>query len=540
MSSAGSSSSWVSDRLLEVVGYSNATLCDFLVALSKKAASPAAMLHALTTDAGLAHSDALVRFATELHERIPKAGAGSKRKEPSADALAHKQAVAEVRKAKSFALVEEDEPMMAPAAAPKAPKPKPSKEERKEAKLRKKEKKKEKKLRKRMEESSSDSSSDSDDEDERKRTAHTAAASSSSAAASSSEAAAAAAAPSAELTEAELAELVREQDQAEKAEFEKRLAQREAERTKKLVGERASKQNVQLTEEEMKAMVPQIRERARQEYLKKREAQQLEFLRRSVADEEFLFGGANEANLTTSEREKLRKRRRVLELTTARQKLSTADEAPAYHMPAGPLTDKGTLDRAKKMEVLTKRYQDDPAAARGMSEQEVWEAHQTKSALMKFGAQGGGAGAAAAPGAEVVGGAAASNPELNEYVFDEAETGIEFVKQDLIAALNTGDLTDDASDSGGGDGGAESAAAQKSLSEFEQIQLSRKKLPIYPYKEEMMAAIEKYQVLIIVAETGSGKVSNTRTRESDSSPATRRSSATSDAIAHPLFSCVLR
>ena len=43
------------------------------------------------------------------------------------------------------------------------------------------------------------------------------------------------------------------------------------------------------------------------------------------------------------------------------------------------------------------------------------------------------------------------------------------------------------------------------LSHREKMLEGRKKLPIYPYREELLAAIKDHQVLIVVAETGSGK-----------------------------------
>ena len=90
-----------------------------------------------------------------------------------------------------------------------------------------------------------------------------------------------------------------------------------------------------------------------------------------------------------------------------------------------------------------------------------------------------------------------------DLVFDEEEEAqqIEFVKQEMIAAMNTDELPP------APEADAEAAAAASAhLSEWEQIQVQRKKLPIYPMKEELMAAIAKYQVLIVVAETGSGSV----------------------------------
>ncbi|KAL6962435.1 putative pre-mRNA-splicing factor ATP-dependent RNA helicase DEAH6 [Sarracenia purpurea var. burkii] len=42
-------------------------------------------------------------------------------------------------------------------------------------------------------------------------------------------------------------------------------------------------------------------------------------------------------------------------------------------------------------------------------------------------------------------------------------------------------------------------------SAFEKLQADRKTLPIYPYRDELLQAVHKHQVLIIVGETGSGK-----------------------------------
>lgn len=43
------------------------------------------------------------------------------------------------------------------------------------------------------------------------------------------------------------------------------------------------------------------------------------------------------------------------------------------------------------------------------------------------------------------------------------------------------------------------------LSAFEEIQASRKLLPIYNLREELLDAIEQFQIIVIVGETGSGK-----------------------------------
>ncbi|GMH85403.1 hypothetical protein TL16_g10218 [Triparma laevis f. inornata] len=43
------------------------------------------------------------------------------------------------------------------------------------------------------------------------------------------------------------------------------------------------------------------------------------------------------------------------------------------------------------------------------------------------------------------------------------------------------------------------------MSEYEKIQITRKNLPVFAYREEFLSAVKEHQVLILVGETGSGK-----------------------------------
>lgn len=49
------------------------------------------------------------------------------------------------------------------------------------------------------------------------------------------------------------------------------------------------------------------------------------------------------------------------------------------------------------------------------------------------------------------------------------------------------------------------AAAAAAKSEFEKLQADRALLPMYPYRDQLLAAVEAHQIVIIVGETGSGK-----------------------------------
>eukprot|EP01083_Nonionella_stella_P214232 772023_1 len=49
------------------------------------------------------------------------------------------------------------------------------------------------------------------------------------------------------------------------------------------------------------------------------------------------------------------------------------------------------------------------------------------------------------------------------------------------------------------------AISEKTLTKHQKILVGRKKLPVFPYREEFLAAVKDHQVMILVGETGSGK-----------------------------------
>lgn len=78
------------------------------------------------------------------------------------------------------------------------------------------------------------------------------------------------------------------------------MRERDKDRTKKVVEDRSSKgaatedaQRRQLADDAAArvAAMPSLRERSRQDYLSKRELQQIELLRKEIADDEVLFRG---------------------------------------------------------------------------------------------------------------------------------------------------------------------------------------------------------------------------------------------------------
>ncbi|KAI9753985.1 MAG: 40s ribosomal protein L44e [Chaenotheca gracillima] len=280
-------------------------------------------------------------------------------------------------------------------------------------------------------------------------------------------------------------EKARARDLKERDDFARRLKEKDEEKTKKLVEDRSSTKEGQelarrraLADDTAKreAAMPSLRERSRQEYLKKREEMQLALLRKQVAEETEELR-SNPGSLTRREKEDFTKNREILRL--AEERLRIDDHRDGYMMPEDYITEKGKIDRKRKEEALYKRYvdRDEQGQERFVTEQEEWEQEQTAKAKAQISK------------------ADRVDEGDYEYVFDDAQK-INFV---MDARLE-------------GDGKMmtkEQRFMQEQLEAAESkaasIEETRKSLPIYGYREDLLAAVAQYQVLIIVGETGSGK-----------------------------------
>lgn len=290
--------------------------------------------------------------------------------------------------------------------------------------------------------------------------------------------------PEEELDEETRREREMERDQLEKDEFARRLNLRDAEKTKKLVEDRSStKEGKEVAKRRAlaedaaarQAAMPDLRERSRQEYLKKREAERLALLRKQVTEETAEL--RSNPDLTRREKDEFAKNREVLRI--AEERLRIDDHRDGYSMPEDYITEKGKIDRKKKEEALYKRYvdKDEHGQERYVTEQEEWEREQSAKAKAQI----------------------AQSERVDEgeydYVFDDAQK-INFV-MDTRLDSDAKPLT------------KEQRALQEQLKAAEakasSIEGTRKSLPIYTFRDDLLKAIEEYQVLIIVGETGSGK-----------------------------------
>jgi len=272
----------------------------------------------------------------------------------------------------------------------------------------------------------------------------------------------------------------REKDQREKKEFEERLKKKDDTTTKKVVQtsnisqadmadilKRKQIQNLQDQEAKQKE-IERLREVSRREYLKKRQEQKIRDAEEEVMDEQFLF---RDEAITEAERQLAELKRSQLKIVKEYRAAANA-EYKGYMIPEDEFDDKGKLDKKKNWEKLTQRYrrQEEEQNATMNIEQKEWEDDQVKKNWSNFGSK-----------------VEAAATELDELVFEDQ---IDFVKEDLLS----GTL-------GEGEEEKDEPAKPKNASLLEV----RKTLPVFKYREQLLEAVSKYQVLIIVGETGSGK-----------------------------------
>ncbi|RYO80595.1 hypothetical protein DL766_008303 [Monosporascus sp. MC13-8B] len=270
-------------------------------------------------------------------------------------------------------------------------------------------------------------------------------------------------------------------DRKEAEAFAKRLKERDEQKSKKTDNNnnnnKGGKERQRLAEElaSNRAAMPDLRERSRQNYLKKREAERLALLRKQVAEETAEL----RSGIRLSEREKAEfaKNREILRL--AEERLKIDDHRDGYYMPEDYITEKGKIDKRRKEEALYKRYveRDEYGQEKFVTEHEEWEREQAQKAKAQI------------------------NRAEREY---EGDYDLVLDEDQFIQWSHDTTLAGEGKTLTKEQRFLEAqieAAEKKALS----IQETRKSLPIYAYRDEFIAAMEQHQILIIVGETGSGK-----------------------------------
>lgn len=272
------------------------------------------------------------------------------------------------------------------------------------------------------------------------------------------------------------------EDLEERDALAERLRNKDKERTKKVVEDKSSRnagaaaeaaQRRQLGDDPLARgqAMPSLRIHSRQEYLTKREIQQIELLRKEIVDDENLFRGMK---ISKRERSELDRKKQLLSLVEERLKIN--DTYDGYQLPEDYITEQGKIDKKKKENALYKRYEENKTEVdQFTTDVDKWEASQTHHSTFKTGAMD----------KQII-------TEDYEYVFDESQT-IKFVMESsLEGTMSAADKLLN----------AQIDEAEKRAQSMDE---TRKSLPIYTYREQLLEAVKEHPVLIVVAETGSGK-----------------------------------
>lgn len=257
-----------------------------------------------------------------------------------------------------------------------------------------------------------------------------------------------------------------EREKRNKEEFEARLKEKDKAKSKKPSGGRGTRELPQDTTD--------LRQQSRQQYLAKRNLERLALLRQQVMDEAEEL--RNNPDLSQAEQEQFARNREILRLAEQREAID--DHVDGYAMPEDYLTEKGKIDRSKKSQALNQRLtdRDEYGRERFVTEHEEWEREQVAKAK-----------------AQVKRGERMDEGDY-EYVWDP-QMDIKFVMDHVHNKEPK--MT------------AEQAALKSQLdaaeSKANSIEESRKNLPVAKYRGDLIKALEEYQCMVIVGETGSGK-----------------------------------
>ncbi|ODO07174.1 pre-mRNA-splicing factor ATP-dependent RNA helicase DHX16 [Cryptococcus wingfieldii CBS 7118] len=436
---------FISDNVVRILGSSDSATVDFVQSLAVSSKTPGDLYNSLLST-GMESNPETQAFAAQVHSLVPRKTKAKAPKADKASASNHK-----------YSFLTDDQA---------------GSSSKKEKKKKKKEKDggetvgvtKAKHVRKRE----TEGAWDSDEEEQEPKRARTRSPSRSPSRAP-------------EETEEERLEREREEDLRERDAFAQRMKDKDQDRTKSLVTDRTSKsvggieaarrRDIMDDPEQRNAAIADLRNRSRQEYLSKRELQQLDLLKLELEDEKILFRGQK---MSRKEEAELERKKELIRLMEERKKID--DGTDGYMLPDDYITEQGRIDQKKKKNALYKRY-DEGKLVEGqfVTDVDQWEASQQDRTNLITGALD----------KEVL-------VENYDYVFDEAQK-IKFLEEDKL----DGTLTKEAQ--------ALLDQVDQLQNQAKSMQETRDSLPIFEFRDDLLEAIAEHQVLIVVAETGSGK-----------------------------------
>ncbi|XP_055921348.1 pre-mRNA-splicing factor ATP-dependent RNA helicase DHX16 [Eupeodes corollae] len=259
------------------------------------------------------------------------------------------------------------------------------------------------------------------------------------------------------------AEEERLRDIKERDAFAERLKKKDENNTRKVLESSGSRKafeeaakRLKLEHEDRDKILPQLRIQSRRKYLEKRKDDKVAELEADIIDDEYLF---DESVLSKREKEEREYKKQLLTIAKEHERARELERVQRYRMPQ----DMKKGEKEEYVEV-------DEREKLPNFEQKKWEQEQLASAMFQFGAKD------------------AKAKEEYELLLDD--------QIDFIQALTM-------------EGTKEKKDRKPEISEAERqkmdLQETRRSLPVYPFKDDLIAAIREHQILIIEGETGSGK-----------------------------------
>lgn len=435
---------WVSDQLHDILGLSDRYVAQFMIGLVKKSSGPQDFVSRLQDTGTIDIDQRITAFAHELYDKAPKKHVAEK------PARAIERQVMEIeRKNRTYTLLEDSE--SDGEAARERGKEKKSKERDKG--------KKRKHLRQKRDESPSSSEEDKKKsitfKDEPKKAEK----------------------EDEEEEEWEREERERLQDLEERDAFAERVKQKDKDKTRHILERNDKKayeeaqKRLKMAEEDQRKMLPELRKQSRRQYLSKREQEKLEDLEAEIKDEEYLF---STQNLTDRERKDLEYKRTIRDMAKEYKKAGAKEQEERKNRYYMPEEKRNKSIPQKDMDL---EFEETPREGGG--EQGRWEEARVATATLQFGAR----------------------QERERRIKEEQERyQLILEEEEMITFVSTaitmkGTLSEKESE-------PELSQAEKQKQSIQEV---RRSLPIFPYREDLLAAIGDHQILVIEGETGSGK-----------------------------------
>eukprot|EP00794_Sanderia_malayensis_P005734 gene5734-6435_t len=260
----------------------------------------------------------------------------------------------------------------------------------------------------------------------------------------------------------------RKQDLKERDEFAERLKKKDKEKTRnrrddgKNPGDKKNSLD-DMNKEEYRKYIEDLRHKERKEYVKKRKDEKLEELKEDIEDDERLF---DDRELTAREKLERQYKKKIYKLAKEYDEAGQVQKVNRYLMPKD---DQQLVDNFEEEEMVN-----EPG---GMTEQKRWEEQKLGHAVMHFGAKDA---------------KSKKKDKQDDYNLLVEDVQIDFVMAGKMAG------------SEGHDAHSHSEMTEKEK-KIMSMKETRESLPIFPFRESLLEAVDQHQVLIIEGETGSGK-----------------------------------